>query len=289
MATVSRQPTQDPSHTESERLVSDVASPPDHTEEQDVFGPTTMAQPRMTRKRSTKRPLRDAPRESSSPFNWNEPKTMTAAPEDKRSKPESSPASNSLPDHKVNLVAGSGDGLDGCIEVRDYSPRSQRSPRSRSIARRSSIPPVASKPSILSSASRWLSRVPSFGGLFNPVRPPVDEDTSTTDQSDRSARKARRTKQKAAQEGTSITESESVTRSSSYTATRKRRLVPVVDLTERKRRRISGNGSTPAVQVAEGDGDDELLLSPESARSRRREEEGAIAEATALKGPYDLM
>ena len=62
----------------------------------------------------------------------------------------------------------------------------------------------------------------------------------------------------------------------------KRKLIPIVDLTERKRQRTSEVAAVaPALDVDE---EDELLLSPESARNRRREEEGAIAEAAMLRG-----
>lgn len=207
---------------------------------------------------------------------------MAALPEAKRSKPDTSSASASLPSNKTLLAADSDDDLNDCIEVRQTPPTSDCRRSGRGKPRSLVIEPQPiNKPSILASASRWLSRVPSFGGLFSPVRPPVEEDTTTTDQSDRSARKARRASLRAKAQGPV-----SETDPGSSSAGGRKRLIPIVDLTEshhlRKRRRTSEVEAV--VSDVEEDEEDELLLCPESARRRRREEEGAIAEAAVLRG-----
>jgi len=276
------QPSPNPSETESERNVSEEALHPVGSEDEDVFGPAAMVHPIRTRKRSRRsRPLSDAQSGSCRIFRLFSLTNWLALPEAKRSKPNVSSASNSLPETKPALVADSDDDLDDCIEVQQpLSPLDRQlpvPPKSKSRGPSSQAGP--SKSSILSSAGRWLSKVPSFG-LFSPVRPPVEEESTPTDQSDRSARKARRARQKEKHPAVP----ELVPRVSSVIG--KRRLVPVVDLSdsqqERKRRRTSE--VLDIIPHVEGDEEDELLLSPESARRRRNEEEGAIAEAAVLRG-----
>lgn len=59
-------PSPNPSQTESERKVSEEASLPTNSVEDDVFGPAAIGQPRQIRKRARKsRPLSDAQSRSS--------------------------------------------------------------------------------------------------------------------------------------------------------------------------------------------------------------------------------
>ena len=186
----------------------------------------------------------------------------------------------SLSDGDKPLVADSEEeDLADCIEVyRSPDAYLQKVARSR----RFPAQPPSNKSSILSSAGRWLSRVPSLGGLFSPVCPAITADsTPKTDESERSVRQLRREKRKIPNRGSTSGEE-----SRASSAIGRRRQVPVIDLTvsqpSRKRdRAVEEDQDLPKVH---GQEEDELLLSPESAKKRRREEEGAIAAAAVLRG-----
>jgi hypothetical protein len=146
------------------------------------------------------------------------------------------------------------------------------------------------KPGILSSAGRWLSKVPSIGGYFTPpsatanqtdipeaIEEEEADDPAVTTSS--RTRKPRRSRVKATPSPASPEASSS--------PGKRRSMVPVVEMPERKRRRVKSEPVAVEVSVEirgedieeEGadDDEDELLLSPEEGRKRKREEEEEIA------------
>ena len=102
-----------------------------------------------------------------------------------------------------------------------------------------------------------------------------------TDESERSARQFRRERQKIASRASTLGEE---SRASSVVG--RRRLVPVVDLTasQRSKKRARGVEEEEDLPKVLGEEEDELLLSFESAKRGRREEDGAIAAAAVLRG-----
>lgn len=145
---------------------------------------------------------------------------------------------------------------------------------------------AAAKAGFISSASKWMSRLPTLGGLFSPSRhafdTTVNEDIEEEEQEEpQSPAVVGRKRKTTHQLGRSHSQPElSVT---TRTARAKRPASAAVSDTpasRSKRPRISHTQSDPAMMV-DSESEDELLLSPESARQRKAEEEKASKEVAA--------
>jgi hypothetical protein len=150
---------------------------------------------------------------------------------------------------------------------------------------------AAAKAGFISSASKWMSRLPTLGGLFSPSRhafdTTVNEDIEKEEEEEAQSPAASSRKRKNPHQlGRSHSQPElSVT---TRTSRAKRPApAPVSDTpaSRSKRPRISHTQSDTAIVVADSDSEDELLLSPESARQRKAEEEKASKEVAAARSP----
>jgi len=195
-------------------------------------------------------------------------------------------SSHSLPAPAALVPASSGPVEEGeeCINVYQSPPRSADTRRSKRRARLEGVsseiiefsgsPPPAERSggekgrtSLLNSARGWLARVPSLFSPTMPIQPPtqpakaVVADTVDDDMDDTASV---RTSTSASEHG----EGEPVV---------------LIEVPKRKRGRPRKSESLPSILHARSRSrageDDELLLSPETAVKRRREEEGDIAAA----------
>jgi hypothetical protein len=149
---------------------------------------------------------------------------------------------------------------------------------------------AAAKAGFISSASKWMSRLPTLGGLFSPSRhafdTTVNEDIEEEEEEEAlSPAVVGRKRKTTHQLGRSHSQPElSVTTRTS----RAKRPAPVAvsdtPASRSKRPRISHTQSDPAI-VVDSESEDELLLSPESARQRKAEEEKASKEVAAARSP----
>jgi hypothetical protein len=150
---------------------------------------------------------------------------------------------------------------------------------------------AAAKAGFISSASKWMSRLPTLGGLFSPSRhafdTTVNEDIEEEEEEEaQSPAVVGRKRKTTHQLGRSHSQPElSVT---TRTSRAKRPALAAVSETpasrSSKRPRISHTQSDPAI-VVDSESEDELLLSPESARQRKAEEEKASKEVAAARSP----
>jgi hypothetical protein len=175
-------------------------------------------------------------------------------------------------------------------------------PPTRKIARASSKPlyelqpaptrDAAAKAGFISSASKWMSRLPTLGGLFSPSRhafettsnDDIEEEEEEQEPSPAASSKKRKIPH---QLGRSYSQPEL------SATTRARAQPPAVAINgntpasrSAKRPRISHTQSDPALAVAESDSEDELLLSPENAKQRKAEEEKASRALAAAEPPH---
>ncbi|ORY25960.1 hypothetical protein BCR39DRAFT_542764 [Naematelia encephala] len=271
-ATMQPLPSPGPSETDSERHVSaETASVVDEPAPDDVFGSTTITRPKRKGKRRAV-----SSRSSALTRVKSLPEAPVAAAESR-----SIPSSNSLPVIQAEVVHDSAEEAQS-VTTTSSSPAIE--PLDTSSTRKWPGRTIElSKPSLLSSATRWF-RVPSLHGLFSPTRPEEELSASTAETgtsspvvSERSARKAKRSKKRDTDEVPP--EQLPSTRAS------KRKPAPIAEPSEfgRGKRRRRGTTASP-IEVDEDD-EDELLLSPESARLRKQEEEGAIAPGDAPEDP----
>ena len=161
----------------------------------------------------------------------------------------------------------------------------------RKVARSSSKPlyelqpaptrDAAGKAGFISSASKWMSRLPTLGGLFSPSRHAFDTTINDAEEDEEveelSPAASGRKRKVPHQLGRSYSQPElsATTRAAQI----KRPAVAMQSDSSAsrsaKRSRISHTQSDTAVVVVDSDSEDELLLSPETAKQRRAEEEQA--------------
>ena len=150
---------------------------------------------------------------------------------------------------------------------------------------------AAAKAGFISSASKWMSRLPTLGGLFSPsrhafdttVNDDIEEEEEEEAQSPAVVGRKRKTPH---QLGRSHSQPElSVTTRTSRAKRSAPAAVSDAPASRAKRPRISHTQSDPAMVAADSESEDELLLSPESARQRKAEEEKASKEVAAARSP----
>jgi hypothetical protein len=153
-----------------------------------------------------------------------------------------------------------------------------------------------------------MSRLPALGTLFSPSRhgydlPGEHEDVNSNQEVDEATPKETGRKRKGApQLGRSYSQPElgasapapASTRSVRRKTTIVRENTPAVTRSSRssKRTKVGSTQSEPVIVVVESDGEDELLLSPESAKQRKAEEqralrENSIAQTQSSTGRFD--
>jgi hypothetical protein len=145
---------------------------------------------------------------------------------------------------------------------------------------------AAGKAGFISSASRWMSRLPALGTLFSPSRHGFDitgehEDVNEQDH-DPSTKESSRRRKSTPQ----LLRTQSQSELGASSSHKRKTLVTRDDSSSlgsrssrsSKRLKVGITQSEPIV-VVESDGEDELLLSPETARQRRAEEQKAMRES----------
>ena len=269
-------------------------------DQEDVFGPAarTIVSGKKVKtrksKRGSKRPLGESESESAIPCPKIESQ-LAGLPVAKRSRlseeptPAEADSSHSLPAPTALVPATSEVTTESaesaepaeCITVYESPPRHSDTRRSKRRSRLEGVsseimdfsgtpPPVStgnekSKTSLLNSARGWLARVPS---LFSPTM----TITSPTQP----------TKPVVAEMVDDMDDTASVRTTTSASEHGEGEPVVLIEVPKRKRGRPRKSESLPSVLQAKPrkvEEEDELLLSPETAVKRRREEEGDIAAA----------
>jgi len=269
-------------------------------DQEDVFGPAarTIVSGKKVKtrksKRGSKRPLGESESESAIPCPKIESQ-LAGLPMAKRSRlseeptPAEADSSHSLPAPTALVPATSEVTTESaesaepaeCITVYESPPRHSDTRRSKRRSRLEGVsseiidfsgipPPVStgnekSKTSLLNSARGWLARMPS---LFSPTMP-ITSPTQPT-------------KPVVAAVMDDMDDTASVRTTTSASEHGEGEPVVLIEVPKRKRGRPRKSESLPSVLQAKPrkmEEEDELLLSPETAVKRRREEEGDIAAA----------
>lgn len=274
----------------------------------DVFGPANAALPKPAPKRKGPK----AQRGMYDPFTPWHCTDIPVTPSRKKSRTPRSRSSTAELDVKPDLISGAAEEEDDqpgdCI-VAIPSPQTTRDVRAVSY----DLKPAprrgeAGKSGFITSASRWMSRLPALGTLFSPSRHGYDltgehEDVNANQEVDDTTPKDSGRKRKGApQLGRSYSQPELGASAPAPTSTRSvrrktaivRENTPAVTRSSRssKRTKVGSTQSEPVIVVIESDGEDELLLSPESAKQRKAEErralsENSIAQTQSSTGRFD--
>jgi hypothetical protein len=152
---------------------------------------------------------------------------------------------------------------------------------------------AAAKAGFISSASKWMSRLPTLGGLFSPSRHAFEtasnDDVEEEDEEEvLSPAVAGRKRKIPHQLGRSYSQPELgvTSRTSRTKGPAPSTNVATLGSKSSKRPRTGRSHSDPPIVEVESEGEDELLLSPETAKQTRAEEERAAAASPVKESQH---